>query len=50
MLKKVMTGFSSFFYLAEPKNFAGKPFCVVCQKTSGSEKNEQEGGSINIFR
>ena len=39
LLKRVMTRFFVvLFYLAEPKNFAGKPFCAVCQKNSGSEK------------
>ena len=30
--------FRHFFYLAEPKNFAGEPFCAVCQKNSGIGK------------
>ena len=49
MLKRVMTRFFVVsFYLAEPKNFAGEPFCAVCQKNSGSENvyGEEEGVSI----
>ena len=39
MLKRVTHDFSSnFFCLAEPKNFAGEPFCAVFQKSSSSEK------------
>ena len=30
---------SKSFCLTMPKLFAGKPFCVVFQKTSGSEKD-----------
>ena len=41
-----------FLCPAEPKNFAGEPFCGVLQKVYGSEKlYEQEGGgSIKILR
>ena len=29
---------SKFFCLTMPKTFAGKPFCAVSEKNSGSEK------------
>ena len=39
MLKRVRHDFSSnLFCLAEPKNFAGEPFCAVFQKVFGSDK------------
>ena len=42
---------SNFFCLAEPKNFAGEPFCAVFQKAFGSDKVcGLEGGSIKSLR
>ena len=39
-----------FLCPAEPKNFAGEPFCGVLQKVYGSEKlYEQEGGEYQDF-
>ena len=39
-----------FLCPAEPKNFAGEPFCGVLQKVYGSEKlYEQEGGGVSRF-
>ena len=41
---------SKFFYLTMPKTFARKLFCLVFQKTSGSEKDYGIEGGYGVVK
>ena len=50
MLQRVIARFSvEIFCLAEPKNFAGEPFCAVFQKVSCSENIMDKKGEYHFF-